>query len=92
MELILIKQDSAEWNYMWDKLASHPINEGIEDPSLAINEGEGWQYMGSLKQNERVIHQFRHRKHIKFGRREDISFNGSDNLTEADIEKHIPVK
>lgn len=65
MELVLIEIDSAEWNYMWNWLASHPINEGIENPSLALNDGEAWQYMGSYKQGDRVLSQFRHRNHPK---------------------------
>jgi len=92
MEMVLIKKDSQEWNNMWDKLASHPINEDIENPSLSVNEGEAWQYMGSYRQDTRVIHEFRHRNHPKFGRREYLKFNSSETLSDDDIEKSLPIK
>jgi hypothetical protein len=92
MEMVLIKKDSQEWNNMWDKLANHPINEGIEEPSLAINESEAWQYMGSFRQDTRVIHEFRHRNHPKFNRREYLKFNSSETFSDDDIEKVLAVK
>jgi hypothetical protein len=63
MELILLKQDSPAWNYAWDWIANHPINEGLDNPSLAINKDEAWQYMGSFKEGDRVVSEFRHRCH-----------------------------
>lgn len=92
MEMILIKRESQEWNNMWDRLATHPINEGYEEPSLVIHEGEAWQYMGSYKQDTRVVHEFRHRNHPKFGRKEYIKLSASDTMTDEDIEKVIPFK
>jgi len=90
--MILIKRDSQEWNTMWDNLSLHPINEGYEEPSLVINEGEAWQYMGSFRQDNKIIHEFRHRNHPKFGRREYIKFNASPSITDEDIEKVLSVK
>ena len=92
MQMVLIKRDSQEWEKMWDMVANHPINEGIEEPSLAINEGEAWEYMGSFRQDNRIIHEFRHRFHSKFQRREYLKLNASETITDADIEKIIPVK
>jgi hypothetical protein len=92
MEMILIKRDSQEWNNMWDNLAIHPINEGIEEPSVALNESEGWQYMGSFRQDNRIIHEFRHRNHPKFQRREYVKFFASDTINDDDIEKVVQIK
>jgi hypothetical protein len=92
MEMVLIKEGSKEWERMWDMVANHPINEGIEHPSIALNNGEGWQYMGSFKQTNIVIHEFRHREHQKFGRREYLKFNASKDITDEDIEKVLSVK
>jgi hypothetical protein len=89
MELILIKQDTPEWEYMWEWLASHPLNEGIENPSLAVNNGEAWQYMGSYKQDKRVLHTFRHRQHPKYNKVENVSVSASKELTEEQIAKNF---
>jgi len=92
MEMVLIKEGSQEWERMWDMVANHPINEGIEHPSIAMNNGEGWQYMGSFKQADVIIHEFRHRDHQKFGRREYLKFSASKDITDDDIEKVLSVK
>lgn len=89
MELVLIKQDTPEWNYMWEWLASHPLNEGIENPSLAVNNGEAWQYMGSYKQDERVLHTFRHRQHPRYNKVENVSVSASKELTPEQIAKNF---
>ncbi len=65
MELLLIKPNSTEWEFMWEWLEKHPINEGLEEPSLALNNNEGWQYVGSYKHNNTVISSFRHKSHPK---------------------------
>lgn len=67
MEFVLLKRESAEWNKAWDWLASHPINESIDNPSVALHHNEQWQYVGSYKQGDRVISQFRHRDHPNTG-------------------------
>ena len=89
MELVLIKQDTPEWDYMWNWLASHPLNEGIENPSLAVNNSEAWQYMGSYRQGERVLHTFRHRQHPKYNKVEHVSVSASKQLTEEQIAKNF---
>ena len=92
MELVLIKQDSPEWEYMWGFLDSHPINEGIEEPRVALNEGEAWQYMGSFKQEDKVIHEFRHRYHPTTLNRYNLKFKASENFTNEQIEKTLKIK
>jgi len=87
MELVLIDQNSAEWNYMWDWLASHPLNEGIEEPSIATNNGESWQYMGSYQHGGRLIHTLRHRNHPRYNRIETVSVSASSGFTSDQITK-----
>jgi hypothetical protein len=65
MELILITPNTEEWEFIWTWLENHPINDGVEDPSTALHDGEAWQYMGSFKQKDKVISEFRHRNHPK---------------------------
>jgi hypothetical protein len=48
--------------------------------------------MGSFKQGDKVIHEFRHRLHPKSQKVEYLKFNGNDNLGTDDIEKAMPVK
>jgi len=92
MELIFVKQDSTEWNYIWDFVAKHPINEGLDEPRVALNEGEAWQYMGSFKNKNKVIHEFRHRFHPKTLDRYNMTFNASNEFTLEQIDKTIPIK
>ena len=89
MELVILKRESAEWNSMWERLSQHPINVGLEDPIVALNNGEAWQYMGSNKQGDIVIHSFRHRVHPVTNKRENISFYASEDFTSDQIEKKI---
>ena len=92
--MILLKKDSSEWNWMWDKLADHPLNEGIPEPMVALNStsNEAWQYMGSFRNNKDVIHEFRHRSHPKDNERHYYKFNCSDTFDDADIETCTPIK
>ena len=92
MELIFVKQDSTEWEYIWDFVEKHPINEGIEEPRISLNEGEVWQYMGSFKQNDKLVHEFRHRYHPKTNDRYYIRFNGSESFTDDQIDKTTKIK
>jgi hypothetical protein len=92
MEMLLIKMGSQEWEYMWDWLASNPINEGLNTPSIALNENEAWQYMGSFKQNDKVIHSFRHRCHPRHGQKIDLHVQASENMIDEDIQKEIKMK
>ena len=63
MELVLIKIGCPDWDIMWEWIAAHPINDGLEDRSTALYEGEAWQYTGSYKQGNKLISSFRHRNH-----------------------------
>jgi hypothetical protein len=94
MEMVLIKPDSAEWNYMWEWVANHPINEGFEDPSVALNpeNNEAWQYMGSYRSNNRIVHEFRHRSLPITNERQYLKVSASENITDEDIEKVLSVK
>lgn len=94
MEMLIIKRDSPEWNWMWSQLASHPLNEGIEESTVALNtlNGEAWQYLGSFKNNNEVIHEFRHRSHPLDNERHYYKFRASETFSEDDIEKELPVK
>lgn len=89
MELVLIKIGSLEWSYMWEWLGNHPINEGLDKPSVAYHYGEVWEYMGSFKQKDKLIHSFRHRSHPRHGQRIDLHVEASENLTNEDILKEI---
>lgn len=93
MEMVLVKIDSNEWNYMWNWIINHPINDGIVQPEVAINEenGEMWQYMGSFRQDNKTIHEFRHRSHPSNGDRIYLKLNASDSFSDNDIEKVLSV-
>lgn len=86
MEYIIVKQESPEGEFMWDWLAKHPLNEGLEKPMEAMNEGEAWQYMGSYKHENKVIHEFRHRNHPKINGKTVISVSASEAFNVESIE------
>jgi hypothetical protein len=92
MDIVIIERDTSEWIDMWEKLEKHPINEGIENPRLALNSGELWQYMGSFRQGDKVIHSFRHRSHPRDNQRKNINFYASDKFNSEQISKVIKVK
>jgi hypothetical protein len=92
MELVFVKQDSVEWEYIWNFVANHPINEDLEEPRLALNNGEAWQYMGSFKDSKKIIHEFRHRSHPKTQDVYKIRFEGSEEFTAEQIDKTIRIK
>jgi len=94
MEMLIIKRDSPEWEYMWNWLANHPINQGIEEPTVATNplNDEAWHYMGSYRNDGKVIHEFRHRSHPSNGDRITYNLKASSNMTDEDIEEELPVK
>jgi hypothetical protein len=74
---------------MWNWLENHPINNGLDEPSLALNENEGWQYMGSFKQGNKVIHEFRHRNHPKTNSVITLNVIASTGLTDDQIQKEF---
>lgn len=87
MELAIIEIDSPEWNYAWDWLAAHPINSGLEEPSLAKHpeSGEAWQYMSSYYHNGKILHEFRHRNHPTTNKLEIIVLHGSNTFSDDQI-------
>ena len=87
MELVLIDPSSLEWQYMWEWLEKHPINEGLENPSSAINNYEAWQYMGSFKQNDKLIHEFRHKNHPLTNSLQALKVSASSGFTPDQISK-----
>ncbi len=87
MKLILVKQGSTELKYIWDWISSHPINEGIENPSLAFNNGIVWEYMGTFEDKGKYLHQVRHKSHPITQSVISYSFNSSDTFTSEQIEK-----
>jgi hypothetical protein len=93
MEMILIKEGSAEWERMWDWVAGHPLNEGLEEPSLSMNStnNEFWQYIGSFRSKDVVIHEFRHASHPLTN---DVEYlkKRADTVTDEDIAKVLKVK
>jgi hypothetical protein len=92
MELIVIKIESKEWDYMWDWLSNHPINKDIDNPTIAENQGEEWQYMGSFKNGDNVIHEFRHRCHPATQNKYSVTFAASKDLTADQIENSAKIK
>ena len=80
MELILLKPDSPEWNYAWDWVYAHPINEGLTQPEL-----NSWQYRGSLRNGDRILHQF-----WKAGK--SLILACSPNMSDSDIAQVIKLK
>jgi len=92
MELVLIKQNSIEWDYMWDWVANHPINEKVEVASVALNEGQVWEYMGSFKQGEKMIHSFSHRCHPRHNHPVALHVAASETFDNDQIEKELKMK
>lgn len=92
MEIILIKTDSAEWVRMWEWLGNHPLNAKLDEPTVALNNDEVWQYMGSYKQGPDVVHEFRHRYHPITGKREYLKTLALGPLTDDDVAKEITMK
>lgn len=89
MEFILVEQDTTEWHYIWEWLSQHPINENLDDPTLALNNEEVWQYTGSFRQDNKVIHSLRHRCHPRTNTRMDLSLVASNTWSEEQIKKTI---
>lgn len=92
MELLFIKQDQSEWDFIWLWLELHPINEGLEDPRIALNKGKTWEYMGSYRNNDKVVHEFIHKNHPKTNNRYIATLNASDTFNDSQIEKIVQIK
>lgn len=92
MDIVIVERDTPEWDYIWDYIANHPINEDVDEPRVALNQGEQFQYMGSFRQGDKVIHTVRHRSHPKNNDKVNLTFNASDKFTSEQISKVIKVK
>jgi hypothetical protein len=91
MEMILLKEGSPEWEYAWNWLSSHPINNGLENPDVALHNNEAWQYIGSYRHDMQVVHSYRHRNHPVTGDVQFLSLHASPNMNGEDIGKVIQI-
>lgn len=92
MEIILIKESSKEYERMLEYVKNHPINENIENPMLATHGGEIWRYHDSVRNNDNIIiHHFVHNCHPKTNDVFEISFYGSQDISDDDILKVIKI-
>ena len=93
MDLILLKLESNELQYIWEYIENHPINEGIEDPTRTLNNGHGWAYMGSFMQGNKVIHQIQHKCHPTTNAIRTICLRASDRFNpNEEIAKSFKLK
>lgn len=95
MEMILIREGSPEWEVMWNWLAAHPINAGLDDPSVGLNplNDEYWKYQGSYRGADgTAVHEFLHRSHPKNNDFTELKVKSSPTLSADDIAKVIPIK
>lgn len=79
MELMFVDRNHTEWELMWRKLAQHPINEGIERPTIAENGSQCWQYMCSALSGKSYVHHFRHRLHPATNQKVLVEIEASSN-------------
>lgn len=91
MEFVLLDLESKEISYLWSYLELHPLNEGIDEPSVALHEGESWNYMGTFINKDKVIHTLRHLNHPRYNRIETISVRASSGFTQDQIVKTFKV-
>jgi hypothetical protein len=92
MDFVILKRDSQEWINLWDKLSKHPINENIEEPNIALNNGESWQYLGTYKNKDKLISEFRHRKHPAYNNIQKVVFEHDKDFDMSCIEVSKKVK
>lgn len=89
MEFVLLKIGSPAWNHIWQWLEEHPLNKGLEEPTVALNDSEMWQYIGSYRKGNKAISDLRHRFHPLTGRVEILSVE--HEITDEEIEKKFRV-
>ena len=83
MEQLFIDSEQPEWAYMWGLLAKHPLNAGLEEPRVAENHDETWQYMDTSIYDGEPMHSFRHRCHPRTQDRAELYFPVSHDLRSA---------
>lgn len=91
MEAIILKQDSSDWEDAWNWLGNHAINQGLEEPKVAKNVSESWQYMGSYLNKSILISEFRHRLHPKTNNIYRATYR-HDSYNEANFEMRRNIK
>ncbi len=79
-EVLFIKPEHPEWEYMWALVAQHPLNEGVEEPTVADFSYECWQYMDTSLYGGELKHCFRHRCHPNTHCREYLHLPVSESL------------
>lgn len=80
-----MKRDSLEWEAAWAALAKEKINRDLDEPTVAMNWGEQWQYCGSqvCTSDGTTTHWFRHRSHPKTGDRINLPITLPIGIPEA---------
>ncbi len=91
MEIIFVKRDTSEWDFMWLWLELHALNVGLETPAVAEHNGEVWQYLGSYRNQGQTVHEFRHRYHPITKDIRLASLHASETFTEDQIEKIVKI-
>ena len=89
MDYILIKRGSPEMEEIWDWLAKHPINDDLDNPSVADNNGHNWEYVGTYRNEKTFISEFRHRQHPKFNEPYIVRYEHS--LNDESIQTSIKI-
>ena len=92
MDFVILKDGSPTWEYIWDELAKNPINDGLENRSIAMNDGEAWQYMGTIEYGNKFLTDFRHRKHPYNSLPKYITIEHPDGIPSEDIVGRSPIK
>lgn len=85
MEIVLIKTDSKEYEYLWDFIENHPLNKGIENPKVALNQDEHWRYIGTITDGKRYIHTVQHTCHPYDNQFKEVSIDASKDFDVSDI-------
>lgn len=93
-----VEERWPEYDYMWNKIASHPVNEGLAEPTTAEHSVtyDAWEYMETLLTNRRffglvggnAIHKFRHRNHPKTNTAIHLKVPASKSFSKA-LEKIV---
>ena len=89
MELVLLKSDSATYLKAWKFVEEHPMNSGLDNPTVAMNESEAWNYIGSFLQGNKLISEFRHRNHPITNTIVKLSVLADNDFDESEILKRF---
>lgn len=75
MEILIVKRDTLEWNFMilWLELNVIDLSE--------------WEYTYSYRQNNKTVHEFEYRNQVMTHKHIDAS----ESFTEEQIEKYIKI-